>query len=186
MRIISGKFKGKKLFHPTDEKTRPLKDLVKESIFNLIVHSKDFNFNLSDSIVLDLFSGSGSFGIECLSRGAKFASFVENYSPVLNVLEKNLNLISGNNYEIIDRNIFKKETYNYFTKSYDIIFIDPPFLENKIEEIILFLKKNKLLKKNGIGIIHRNKKKVDKFQTYFNIIDQRKYGVSKILFFTIN
>ena len=48
MRIISGKFKGKKLFHPTDEKTRPLKDLVKESIFNLIVHSKDFNFNLSD------------------------------------------------------------------------------------------------------------------------------------------
>ena len=186
MRIISGKFKGKKLFHPTDEKTRPLKDLVKESIFNLIVHSKDLNFNLTDSIVLDLFSGSGSFGIECLSRGAKFASFVENYSPVLNVLEKNLNLISGNNYEIIDRNIFKKETYNYFTKSYDIIFIDPPFLENKIEEIILFLKKNKLLKKNGIGIIHRNKKKVDKFPTYFNIIDQRKYGVSKILFFTIN
>ena len=83
MRIISGKFKGKKLFHPTDEKTRPLKDLVKESIFNLIVHSKDFNFNLSDSIVLDLFSGSGSFGIECLSRGAKFASFVENILTAL-------------------------------------------------------------------------------------------------------
>ena len=102
------------------------------------------------------------------------------------MLEKNLNLISENNYEIIDKNIFKKETYNYFTRSYDIIFVDPPFLENKIEEIILFIKNNKLLKKNGIGIIHRNKKKVDKFPIYFNIIDQRNYGVSKILFFTIN
>ena len=137
MRVISGTARGTRLVNLGSADIRPTLDRVKESIFNLIVHSKDFNFNLSDSIVLDLFSGSGSFGIECLSRGAKFASFVENYSPTLNVLEKNLNLISGNNYEIIDRNIFKKETYNYFTKSYDIIFIDPPFLENKIEEIIL-------------------------------------------------
>ena len=68
MRIISGRFKGKKLLLPKDKNTRPLKDLVKESIFNLLEHSKKMNINLKNSTILDLFSGSGSFGIECLSR----------------------------------------------------------------------------------------------------------------------
>ena len=75
MRIISGKFKGKKLFLPNDKNTRPLKDLVKESIFNLIQHSNKININLIDSDILDLFSGSGSFGLECLSRGAQKVIF---------------------------------------------------------------------------------------------------------------
>ena len=76
MRIISGKLKGKKIFIPKDKKTRPLKDLTKESIFNIINHSNKFEINLNDSNVLDLFSGVGSFGIECLSRGAKKVIFV--------------------------------------------------------------------------------------------------------------
>ena len=62
---------GKKLFLPDDKLTRPLKDLVKESIFNLIQHSKKINLTVENSLILDLFSGSGSFGIECISRGAK-------------------------------------------------------------------------------------------------------------------
>ena len=186
MRIISGKFKGKKLFHPTDEKTRPLKDLAKESIFNLIIHSKNINFNFSNSIILDLFSGSGSFGIECLSRGAKFVSFVENYPPVLKILQKNLELISNNNFEIIDKNIFKKDTYNYITKRYDLIFIDPPFIEKKIKEIFLLLDHYKLLKKNGVGIIHRNKNHKERLPQNIKIIDERNYGVSKILFFSLD
>ena len=79
MRIISGKFKGKKIIQPKDIQTRPLKDLTKESIFNIIKHSKKFSINLKESEILDLFSGTGSFGIECLSREAKFVTFVENY-----------------------------------------------------------------------------------------------------------
>ena len=79
MRIISGNFKGKKILEPKDIKTRPLKDLTKESIFNIINHSNKFNINIKNSIILDLFSGVGSFGIECLSRGAKHVTFVENY-----------------------------------------------------------------------------------------------------------
>ena len=66
MRIISGKFKGKKLIQPLDKNTRPLKDITKESIFNLIVHSKFIDVDFEKSIILDLFAGSGSFGIECL------------------------------------------------------------------------------------------------------------------------
>ena len=81
MRIISGKFKGKKIQQPKDDNTRPLKDLTKESIFNIIEHSKKINFGLTGSLVLDLFSGVGSFGIECLSRGAKKIIFIENADP---------------------------------------------------------------------------------------------------------
>ena len=82
MRIIGGAFKGKKIFEPTDISTRPLKDLTKESIFNIIIHSNKIETNLSNSNILDLFSGVGSFGLECLSRGASFVTFVENYDKL--------------------------------------------------------------------------------------------------------
>ena len=71
MRIISGQFKGKKILEPKNLETRPLKDLTKESIFNILIHSNKLNLNLASSNILDLFSGVGSFGIECLSRGVK-------------------------------------------------------------------------------------------------------------------
>ena len=106
MRIISGSFKGKKIFEPRDEKTRPLKDLAKESIFNIIKHSKKFKIDFTNSLILDLFSGVGSFGIECLSRGAKKVIFVENYHGVLHILKKNLaSLKLVKNYEILEKNI---------------------------------------------------------------------------------
>ena len=79
MRIIAGKFRGRKILDSTDKKTRPLKDLVKESIFNVIVHSKKFDLNLENSTILDLFSGVGSFGLEALSRAADSVIFIENY-----------------------------------------------------------------------------------------------------------
>ena len=82
MRIISGIFKGKKLYQPKDEFTRPLKDLTKESLFNIIVHSNKFNGKIKDANILDLFSGIGSFGLECLSREARIVTFVENYKIV--------------------------------------------------------------------------------------------------------
>jgi N6-adenine-specific methylase len=78
MRIIGGNFKGKKILGPKDKETRPLKDLTKESIFNVINHSNKFSIDLEKSYVLDLFSGTGSFGLECLSRESKHVTFVEN------------------------------------------------------------------------------------------------------------
>ncbi len=80
MRIISGNFKGKKILQPNDNKTRPLKDLTKESIFNIICHSNKLNISLDHSIILDLFSGVGSFGLECLSRGVKKSLFCRKLS----------------------------------------------------------------------------------------------------------
>ena len=107
MRIISGTFRGKKIIEPKDIKTRPLKDLTKESIFNILNHSNKFKVDLENSNILDLFSGVGSFGIECLSRGAKYVVFAEKYSGVLPVLKKNLQSLKLiENYEIVEKDIY--------------------------------------------------------------------------------
>ena len=103
MRIISGQFKGKKILQPKDLKTRPLKDLTKESIFNIINHSSKFKVYINEANILDIFAGVGSFGLECLSRGAKKVVFIENYKEVLSVLKKNLSSLHKiKNYKIIE------------------------------------------------------------------------------------
>ena len=184
MRIISGDYKNKKLFLPKNKKTRPLRDMVKESIFNLIEHSKKIKFNLNNSLVLDLFSGSGSFGIECLSRKAKKVIFLESDSDALETLEKNLKLLENNsNYETIKTDFFRYfDLKNNLNCKFDIIFIDPPYKELRINEIIGIIKKQNILSKEGIIIIHRHKKDNLKFTNNINIFENRNYGISNIFF----
>ncbi len=142
MRVVGGLLKGKKIFDPLDKSTRPLKDLVRESIFNILEHSKNEFVKIKKAKVLDLFSGTGSFGIECLSRGADEVFFFENYSKSLNVLKKNIH-----NLDLLDKsNIFEESAYNIdhikkMPNNFDLIFLDPPFRENKINELILLIKK---------------------------------------------
>ena len=183
MRIISGIYKGKKILEPKNKTTRPLKDLTKESIFNIIKHSNKFNLNLINSNILDLFSGVGSFGIECLSRDVKKVVFVENYKGVLPILKKNLSsLKSAGNYEILEKNIYEEQTFSKLTDKFDIIFLDPPFKDRNISMILDLIKNENILNKNGIIIIHRHKNEDDIFSKNFNIIEEKKYGVSKIFF----
>ena len=184
MRIISGNFKGKKLFLPKDKNTRPLKDIVKESIFNLINHSSKINLNIENSLVLDLFSGTGSFGIECLSRGSENVIFFENYNEAIKILEKNLKSLKNvNNYKIYKQNFFNFfSSENYFDLNFDLIFIDPPYKEKRINEIIEKILEKKLLNKNGILIIHRHKKDNINITGKLRIIEDRNYGISRILF----
>ena len=145
MRVISGKFKRRKLSQPLNKNTRPLKDIVKDSIFNLILHSKVINLNLEESNILDLFSGSGSFGIECLSRNVKYVTFIENYKPAINILKKNINELDANkNYDLIEQNIFNEKIYINLNKKYDLIFIDPPYKEKKIEKIFSLINNFKI------------------------------------------
>ena len=95
MRIISGNFKGKKLLISKDKHTRPLKDNVKENIFNILLHSRKFQINFENTKIIDFFSGSGSFGLECISRGSKKVEFIENNPKIQNTLYRNLS-----NYEL--------------------------------------------------------------------------------------
>ena len=183
MRIISGSFKGKKILEPLNIKTRPLKDLTKESIFNIINHSNKFKINLSNSYILDLFSGVGSFGIECISRGAKQVIFIENYSEVLPLLKKNLfNLNSIQNYEIIEKDIYNDNIFLKLKYKFDIIFLDPPYKDKNLEKLLDEVKNQKLLNKNGIIILHRHKNETDSLPKCFQIIEQKVYGISKIIF----
>jgi len=183
MRIISGLFRGKKIIEPKDLKTRPLKDLTKESIFNIIKHSNKFKVNIDNSNVLDLFSGVGSFGIECLSRGAKYVVFVEFYNEVLPVLKKNLlNLKSIKNFEIIEKNIYKSDIFLKLDKKFNIIFLDPPFKDKNLENVLLEIKEKKILEENGVIILHKHKKDQDILTKNFKVIEEKKYGISKITF----
>ena len=129
MRIISGIFRGKKIIEPKDIKTRPLKDLTKESIFNILNHSNKFKIDLENSNILDLFSGVGSFGIECLSRGAKYVVFAEKYNGVLPVLKKNLQSLKLiENYEIVEKDIYNIGFLKSLDKKFDIVFYHSNFI----------------------------------------------------------
>ena len=183
MRIIGGNFKGKRILDPQDKETRPLKDLAKESIFNILKHSNKFSIKIENSIILDLFSGVGSFGLECLSRGAKYVTFVENYSGVLPILKRNLlNLKIEGKYQVINDNILNNIDFKKIINKYDIIFLDPPYKEKKLPIIIDQISRDKILSDDGILIIHRHKKEEDQFTNKFKILVEKKYGISKILF----
>tara|TARA_B100000579_G_scaffold396595_1_gene375563 strand:+ start:27 stop:596 length:570 start_codon:yes stop_codon:yes gene_type:complete len=183
MRIISGNLRGKKILQPKDKYTRPLKDLTKESIFNIIEHSNLFNVKIEKSNILDLFSGVGSFGLECLSRGSLSVTFVENYSNTLDLLKKN---ILNNNFrkksKIIEKNIFKDKTLENIKEKFNIIFMDPPYKERKFPELVEKIIDLNLLEKNGIFIIHRHKKNEEKYTKKFDILIKKNYGISKIIF----
>jgi 16S rRNA (guanine966-N2)-methyltransferase len=183
MRIISGSLKGKKILEPKDDTTRPLKDLTKESIFNIIIHTKKFDVKIQNSNILDLFSGVGSFGLECLSRGSSFLTFVENYKEVLPILKKNIyNLKYQNNSSIIEKNIITNLNFKTFEKKFDIIFMDPPYIEKNLSTLLTRIIESDILKKNGILIIHRHKHENDEFPNKFNVLEEKTYGISKIIF----
>ena len=184
MRIISGKFKGKKLFLPKDKNTRPLKDLVKESIFNLLEHSAQIKKKIESASVLDLFSGTGSFGLDCISRGSQEVYFFENYSIAIKILKKNvISLSQINNYKIFEQDCFDYfDSKNILDKRFDIIFMDPPYKESKINRLIENIIEKKILNKKGIIIIHRHKKDKLKITEKIKILDIRNYGISKVYF----
>ena len=183
MRIISGSFKGKKILLPKDKLTRPLKDLTKESIFNIIKHSKLLNVELENSNILDLFSGVGSFGLECLSRGAKNVTFLESYTEVLNILKKNINNLNQQSQtKVIEKDIFSKNTLKLLNDKFDIIFMDPPYKEKKLSFLLNTITELELLNTGGIIIIHRHKKEEDNLPKRFNLILEKNYGISKIIF----
>ena len=183
MRIISGNFKGKNLMTPKDIQTRPLKDAVKESIFNILEHSKFIKYKLQNSIILDLFSGVGTFGLECISRDSKHVTFFENHYPALKMLKKNIQILNcAIKTDIIEKNVFLLEKLNIKIKSYEFIFLDPPFKEHRINILLKAIKDKKILKKDGIILLHREKKVLDKFPKDFKILITRQYGRSKIIF----
>ena len=176
--------KGSTLYLANDKNTRPLKDLARESIFNLLKHSNKILFKFEKSNILDLYAGTGSFGLECISRDAKNVFFVENTEDTVQTLEKNIKKLKiKNKTQIFLGDVFNLlEKKNIFKKNFNLIFCDPPFNTKNISKLIELIFHLNLLDKNGIIILHRNKSTKEKFPDYFKIIEERIYGISKIIF----
>ena len=184
MRIIAGKLKGFTLHLPQNKITRPLKDRARESIFNLLTHSNKMSFRFKSSNILDLYAGTGSFGLECLSRQARNVCFVEKANDTKKILEKNIEKLRvKKNVYIFFNDVFDLiRKRNIFKSKFDLIFCDPPFKDSNIEKLIQLIFDNNILQKGGILILHRNKNTEEKLPNYFKIIDERLYGISKITF----
>lgn len=143
MRVISGKFRSRVLTEVDSDSTRETKDRVKESIFNSITSY------LPDATVLDLFAGSGSLGIEAISRGSEFCDFCDKEKVAINSLRKNiLNLKIEDNSGIhfTEYSSFLEKTYH----EYDVILLDPPYKLDIIDDIVKTIARKKLLSKDGV------------------------------------
>ena len=182
MRIIGGKLKRKNISFLKVTTTRPLKDSVKESIFNVLVHSNLLNISLNRSIVLDLYSGIGSFGIECFSRETEHVTFVEKDRKVAETLKKNLQnlkLLEKSSVIVDDINSFLKSKQS---KKFNIIFLDPPFADKTFIDQLKIIKEKRIYKNNHIIIIHRDKKSKEDFSHILKTLITKQYGRSKIIF----
>ena len=143
MRIISGAFKGRSINFLKNSTTRPLKDSVRENIFNILKHSSQMNITIKNSNILDLYSGVGSFGIECTSRGAKKVTYVEKDLAAVNVLKENLNKLSISDKSFVYNFTIESFLISQIKEKFDIFFLDPPFANN------FFLKNLKVIKKKN-------------------------------------
>ncbi len=143
MRVISGKFRSRVLNEVDSDSTRETRDRVKESIFNSI------NTTLPDARVLDLFAGSGSLGIEAISRGSAFCDFCDKERLAINALRENirsLHIESNSGIHFMDYSSFLEKTYH----EYDVILLDPPYKLDVIDDIIKLIARKNLLSSDGL------------------------------------
>jgi len=183
MRIISGKLRGKKISYINSSTTRPLRDYVRENIFNIIAHGKEMKFNLDKANILDLYSGVGSFGIECLSRNVNKVVFVERDHLAYSILKKNISHLNmASRAELRSQDIKNYiEQFNEKDK-FDLIFLDPPYKDTSYLEIIKLIKEKKIFNKHNKVIIHRERKSEEKLNKFLQIDLEKNYGRSKIIF----
>ena len=177
--IISGALKGKKLFSPKGIKIRPTSDRIRESIFNILAH------RIPDSVVLDLFAGTGALGIEALSRGASFAFFIDSDKDAVSLIEKNISAcrlqdrIKIIRADIVKNNVALKNGY----PPVDLVFMDPPYNKNLIKPALINLSASSILQKNALIIIeHAQTETLPEYVSEYKLSDQRRYGKTLVSF----
>ena len=179
LRIISGELKGKRLLTPKGIKIRPTTDRIRERIFNILFS------RILNSVVLDLFAGTGALGIEALSRGASFAIFIDSDMDALSVIEKNVAVCGlQDRIKIIRADIVKNNIAlsNGFP-SVNLVFMDPPYNKNMIKPALINLSASRFLQKNALIIIeHAIEETLPEYLLEYKISDQRRYGKTLVSF----
>ena len=169
MKIISGKYKGRNLEGHNLDGTRPTMERVKESLFAIIQNYVD------NAVVLDLFSGSGNLGIEALSEGASFAYLVDFNKKAADTIRKNLNAIGIKDAEVI--NLDYKKALNYLKdKKIDLIFLDPPYKTDYIEQSIKLIDEYNILNEDGLIICENDSLDKIVYPNNYEVVKDRKYG----------
>lgn len=182
MRIIAGKAKGRKILSPPTYETRPTLDRVKEAIFSMI------QGYIPESIVIDVFAGTGSLGLEAASRGAKECYLVDKSPVTFPVLKQNIeNLDFADFCTPLNTDAYSAlRTLSARGKVFDLIFIDPPYLKNLIPEAIKIIEEKSLLHHDGIIVT-----KIDSIEEIFEgtekirLIRSKKYGNTIVCFYKI-
>lgn len=176
MRIISGKFKGRRIQIKGDIKARPTTDFAKEGLFNLLNNRIDFE----DISVLDLFAGTGSISIEFISRGCAGTTSIEQSDKHCQYIRKVTDLL-----QIDNLNLIKTDVFRYIDschQQFDVIFADPPYDLTKLDQIPDLVFKNNLLKEDGLLILEHSGK--NDFQEHPRFRDHRHYGNVHFSFFS--
>ena len=177
MRIISGKYRGKILKTFSGQDIRPTSDRAKESIFNII------NQMVFDSEVLDLFCGTGSIGVEFISRGAKRVVFVDSSKESIDITKANISSIRESGEVFLTSSESFVSNYN---KPFDIIFLDPPYSYDNVSILFEKIAKNNLLKENGIIIYEHKSDRASECFANFSLYSTRKYGIAVFDFYKVD
>lgn len=168
MKVISGKYKGRKIEGFDIEGTRPTMDRVKESLFATIQNY------IKESVVLDLFSGSGNLGIEALSEGASYAYLVDKNIKCIKTINKNINNMGIVNVKVL--NMDYKLALKQINKKLDLIFLDPPYKTSLIEDSLKLIDEYDLLSDDGLIVCESDN--VDKiiYSNKYTAIKEKRYG----------
>ncbi len=192
MRVIGGRFGGRKLVGFDEDHIRPTSDRVKESLFNILRHEIDLQPDMDhEVVVLDLFSGTGNLAFEALSRGAKHVVCVEKSKRSIEIIKKNRSglEVSNSQCQIVQKDVFvflKAGTKNLeIEKPFDIILIDPPFTEKIAHKVMETLAQSPSLFDihTVIAIESSRRERLDKEYLQLSLTDQREFGDKKLSFF---
>ena len=179
MKIIAGKFKGRNIESVKDSKYRPSTSKFRESVFSMLLSGRFKDFDITEAKVLDLFCGTGSLGLEALSRGAKSVCFIdidgENLHQIRNFAKK-VQIENQVSYMSIDASKLCNAQMRF-----DLILLDPPYKKDLVGKTLEALLKYEWLNPNAYIIIECAKE--DSFETppSYQLIDERKYGKTKLV-----
>lgn len=180
MRIIAGKYKGRKINRPSLTQTRPTTDQTRESIFNILSTFLEREGMAFENLnVLDVFAGSGALGFEALSRGAPYATFMEWDNKACHIIAQNAkHLTVINSVSILQGDARHPMTAD---RLYNLIFLDPPYNKGLITPVLNALKKKKWVGENAIIIMELSSEEANPETEGFDILLERVYGSTKVL-----